>query len=223
MGKLADKHLVLQLLRRHLFRLLQGDGMVLVPLENFDGIACLQHIAAELGRTLHQDFDETESFGLDTLLDGTDDLPEICGAPPGHIRGAGRHGDLNRVHGILDIAVRGGRRHGPHRGCGRHLAAGHAIDGIIEHDGRHIEIAAAGMEKMVAADGHAVAVSGEADKVEIRPGELHARGHGEDTAVVGVDVVPLPEGIGDTARTAHALNPDRILRGQCQFVAGDQG
>jgi hypothetical protein len=48
------------------------------------------------------------------------------------------------------------------------------------------------MEKVIAAYGCTIAVSGKTDEIEIGPRHLHPRCNGKYPAVMGVDIVTLP-------------------------------
>ena len=76
-----------------------------------------------------------------------------------------------RPQRILDRAHRA--RFGPRAGArGRRiLALGQAVDFVIEEDDLQVDVAADGVDQVVAADRKAVAVAGDDPDVQIGPGE----------------------------------------------------
>ena len=84
-------------------------------------------------------------------------------------------GDAARVEWTVDCTVWCGRRHFARWGRRRGLSARHTIDVVVEENDRQIDVATAAVEKMIAADGGAVAVSCNDNDVEFRACELDAR------------------------------------------------
>ena len=95
------------------------------------------------------------------------------------------------------------RRGQPRLGGGRrHLAAGHAVDFIVEHQAGQLQVAPAGVDQMIAADRQAVAVAGDDNDIEIgtrqrQPGRVGERPAVGDMEGVGVDIGGQPPGTAD--------------------------
>ena len=69
----------------------------------------------------------------------------VEGAAPVHAIGPGRRGQGDDVEGLLHLSEGRGLGHGPLRGGGRALAAGHAVDVVVEHQGGDADVAARGV------------------------------------------------------------------------------
>ncbi|MPM98356.1 hypothetical protein SDC9_145542 [bioreactor metagenome] len=104
------------------------------------------------------DFDEGHALLLYALDDELLQADGIIGGRPRHKGCAGGFCELADVKGLLDVAVPAGCRGGTLRGRAGVLAARHAVVVVVDHDGRHVDVAAAGMDEVVAADGGTVAV-----------------------------------------------------------------
>ena len=126
-----------------------------------------------------------------------------------HVDRAGEEGALGAddqlagVERLLDGAV--GRRLGDLaqlRG-GRVLSLGQAVDLVVEEDDVQIDVAADGVDEVVAADGQRVAVACRDPHVEPRIGHLDARGHGIGAAVDRVEAEGLHV-VDEARRTADA-------------------
>ena len=74
---------------------------------------------------------------------------------------------------------------------GRGLAAGHRIDQVIHADDFQIDVAAGGMDQMIAADSREVAVAGINHDVQLRVGELQSGGEWDGAPMRGVERVEL--------------------------------
>ena len=102
----------------------------------------------------------------------------------------------------LLIAERRGGGQPRLRGGRRHLAAGHAVDLVVEHQAGELEIAPAGVDQMIAADRQTIAVAGDDDDMQIGTRQRQAGRIGERPAVrdmegVGVDIGRQPPGAAD--------------------------
>ena len=80
---------------------------------------------------------------------------------------------------------------------GRGLAAGHGVDQIVDADDFEIDVAAGGVDQMIASDGREIAVTGVDDYVQLWIRQLEAGGEGNGAAVRGVERIQL-----DVARHA---------------------
>ena len=99
------------------------------------------------------------------------------GRAAGDERGSRGARQLADVEGRLGVAVRA-RLGDVALVRGRAgLPAGHAVDGVVEHQRREVDVAAGGMDEMVAADGGAVAVAHDDHHVQRWVGHLGAGGH----------------------------------------------
>ena len=94
--------------------------------------------------------------------------------PLGHEAGAEREHVEQRVHRTLHRAVR--RRHGgePPARRRRELALGEAVDLVVHDDVGHVDVAAACMNEVIAADGCAVAVTAAENDIHLRLCHLDA-------------------------------------------------
>ncbi len=146
----------------------------------------------------------------DTVLDELGGLGHVVGGAPGGVGGAGAHGQRGQVEGTVDAAVGGRGGEGAGGRGGRELAAGHAVDVVVEHDHGEVDVPAGGVDQVVAADGGAVAVAGDDDDGELGLGHLDARGEGDGPAMGGVQGVVVhiaggPGGAADTGDDDHLV------------------
>ena len=125
------------------------------------------------------------------LLDDGRGLPGVEHVTPGGKGGAGAGRQERNVKGAVQVAVGGGGGLVAGGGGGGILAAGHAVDVVVEADDREAQVPAGGVDQVVAADGGAVAVTGEDDDVQLGIGHLDARGKGDGPAMGGVDGVEV--------------------------------
>ena len=131
--------------------------------------------------------------------------------------GARRLGQRAGVEHGLVVTVRRRRRVTLVARGRRYLAAGHAVDFVVQHHASDVEIAPAGVDQMIAADRKTVAVAGNHDHFEVRPRELQAGGEGQRTAVgdverIGIDIVAEP------ARAANARDENQPVLVDFEFV-----
>ena len=124
--------------------------------------------------------------------------------------GLGAEGHGERVERRVDRAHR--RRLGDlaELGGGRVLALGQAVDPVVEQQDRQVDVAAQGVDQVVAADRQAVAVAGDDPHVEVGAGDGDAGGDRRGATVdrvhpVGVHVVR------EAARAADAGDEHRVL------------
>ena len=135
------------------------------------------------------------------LLEQGHDFLHVEGSGPCHKGGTSAAGKLHDVEFGVDVAVgRGGCAHALPRNRGE-LAACHAVDAVVHDDGDKIDVAPAGVDEVVAANGSAVAVTKGHKHGHFRAGELEACGKGECTAVQGVHAVEVHVA-RDAGRTA---------------------
>ena len=94
----------------------------------------------------------------------------------------------------------------------RGLALGHAVDAVVHHHICHVDVSAAGVQEMVAADRVAVAVAAGDHDGEIGPGHFQSGGESERTAVHAVKAVAI--GVGGNPRRAADAGYDGDLFGR---------
>ena len=133
--------------------------------------------------------------GLDQLLELGNVVRHFAADESGAGRGCQRAG----VEMRLLIAERSRRGQPRLRRGRRHLAAGHAVDLVVEHQAGQLEIAPAGVDQMIAADGETVAVAGDDDDMQIGTRQREAGRIGQRPAVrhmesIGVDIGRQPPG-----------------------------
>ncbi len=129
---------------------------------------------------------------------------------PRHEPGTGAEGEQARRDRMLDRPLRRGGRTRPLAGRGRVLALGQTIDLIIEEQDLHVHVAPQDVQRVIAADGQAVAVAGDHPHVELGIGELHARGDCRRAAVNGVEAVRR-QIIRKARRTADPRDEHRLV------------
>ena len=182
----------------------ERGGAVAKPFEHAHGPASLV-FAAEIGGALGEDFHHGNAFVADGLLQDAGQLDHMKGGGTGY---KGRASAKSQGYGVelpVYATVGCGGGHDALAGKRRKLAAGHAVDAVVEHKNGEIDVAAAGVDEVVAADGQGVAVAHGHDDVEGGPGELDACGAGQSPSVHGVHAVEIhvPGDAGGTAYAGH--------------------
>ena len=130
-----------------------------------------------------------------------------------HVDGAGEEGSLGaydqlaRVEGLLDRAVGRGLGDLAQLRGGGVLPLGQAVDLVVEENDVQVDVAADGVDEVVAADGQRVAVTGRHPDREARVGHLDARCHGVGAAVDRVEAEGLH--VVDEARRAADARYER--------------
>ena len=123
--------------------------------------------------------------------------------PASHKRCPPGSGQIRQVKGILIISVLRGYGPGFVRGCGAHLAAGHAVVEVVYANDGDVQISPGGMNKMIAPDSGNVAVTGNDHHLQIRIGNLEACCKRQRPTVSGMKGIQA-EIPGHTARTSDA-------------------
>src|SRR5699024_9626304 len=120
---------------------------------------------------------------------------------------------VERAHGagLGDLARFGG---------GRVLALGQAVDAVVEQQDVHVDVAAQGVDEVVAADGHGVAVAGDHPHRQVLAGGGQAGGDGGGASVDGVHPVGL-EVVREAARAADGGDEGDVLALESEL--GQQG
>ena len=131
-------------------------------------------------------------LGVDRQQRGVDRGPSHKGRRPQRRQHLG-HPD--GVAGQIDIATEGaGGGDLTGHGRRRHLAAGHAVDGVVDEDHRHLLAAVGAVDDLGHPDGGEIAVSLVGEDHQIGPRPLDPRGHRRRPAVrrlveIGLEVV----------------------------------
>ena len=98
---------------------------------------------------------------------------------------------MRKIEGLLEVA----KGHG--RGFGRDwcrrcvLPAGHAVDEVVDEHDQHVDVAAGGMDEVVAADSHQVSIARDHRHQQLWATQLETGGKGDGTPVSGVEGVQL--------------------------------
>ena len=120
-----------------------------------------------------------------------DNFLDVEGGGAGHKGSASAHGQIYGIEFVVNAAVgRGGSQNTLAR-KGRILTAGHAVDAVVHDNGNHIDIAAAGVDKVVAANGHGVAIAHGNHHIQLWLGHLYARGAGQGAPMHGVHAMKI--------------------------------
>ena len=145
-----------------------------------------------------------EPWCMPRPLEGLLEVLRVGVDAAGDERGLGRQGDGQRLDRRVDRAGRGRLRPlAELRRRGR-LALGQAVDPVVEHHERDVDVPPHRVEDVVAADRERVAVAGDHPDHQLRAGGLEAGGERRRAAVdrveaVGVHVVRQAAGAADAA------------------------
>ena len=129
--------------------------------------------------------------------------------------------NLTHVHGIAVLlgiaAVGGGGGLHAHQGGGGHLAAGHAVDAVVDEDDGDVLPAVGGGNRLGQADGGEVAVALVGEDQAVRIGALHAGGYGAGAAVgrggvVVGDIVHVQAAAADAQDAGGAVHQIHLLQ-----------
>jgi len=124
--------------------------------------------------------------------------------------------DHQRMEDLQAGAARGKFRIPVGFGGGRRLALGHAVHMVVHDDVGQVDVAPASMQKVVAADGVAVAVAARHHDREVGPRQLQPARRGERAPVHAVKSVA--GGVGRDARGAADAGDDGdVLRPQIEL------
>ena len=113
-----------------------------------------------------------------------------------------------------------GRRlgHEADHGGRRRLALGQPVDRVVHDDVADVEVAPRGVDEVPAADGERVAVTAQRQHLQVRVGDLDARGDRHGPAVDGVEAVGADEE-RQPARAADAADQHDVLRARSPWRA----
>src|SRR5208283_504015 len=101
---------------------------------------------------------------------------------------------------------------------GGDLAARHSVDPVVHTEDGHGDVAAGGVDQVVAADGGQVAVAAHHHDVLPGHGRLDAGGKGDRTPVGGVQDVGVEAGAGDPGGTADPRDEDEVVHRETELV-----
>ena len=133
--------------------------------------------------------------------------------------GAGTETNFGGEKGVVDGTHRGGFGDGSDFGSGRVLPFGQAVDFIVEENDIDIDIAADGVDEMVASDGKSVAVSGDDPYGEVGVMALEAGGEGRGAAMNGMETVGVHV-VGETGGASNSGDKDDLFLGFANFGHG---
>ncbi len=156
------------------------------------------------------DLNEREALVLDGALEHLVHYLPLRGEGAPDERRAVHQRVANRVDRHVMRAVRRGlRAHRLRRGRGD-LPLRQAVDLVVHHDGRDVEVAACGVRQVARADGEVVAVAAECDHREVRSRHLDAGGGGQRATMDAVVAVGIDEA-GEAAGAADAGDDTEIV------------
>jgi hypothetical protein len=96
------------------------------------------------------------------------------------------------------------------------LAFGEAVDPVVEEEDLEVDVAAQGVDEVVAADGQCVAVAGDDPDGQVAAGGGESGGDGGGAAVDGVHPVGVHV-VREAGAAADAGDEDDVLLGQAEF------
>ncbi len=160
---------------------------------------------------------------LDRGLDALNQGPWLRGRVAGHMGRPGTGHQRTDIELRLRVPIRRRLAFRIRGGGGRHLPAGHAIDGIVQHENGHVDIATGGMNKVIAADTDAVSVAGKYDHIESGVGDLESGGGCNGASMQGVHDIGIneyrrPAGTADTRYQAESVENIKTVHGPQESV-----
>ena len=140
---------------------------------------------------------------------------------------------IENIKGRLNRQIRRGRRPAAFRRERRILTARHTVNAVIEYDQREINIAACRVDKMVAADGGAIAVAARHENGKLGARHFKTGSDGKRPAMqricrVEIDVTRRPAGTADPGNEGHLIlrerKPlDRFAHSRCDNAVAAAG
>src|SRR5438046_2543334 len=157
-----------------------------------------------------EDVQEREARMLDALLDQLGQMLLLAAETARNERRSGCQGQRNGIDRRFDVAERHAFRFHADAAGWRGLARGQTVDLVIDDDVEQVHVAAHRMDKMVAADPEAVAVTACYQNGQLVIGKLQAGGHRQGAAVqrvhsVGIHVPREVRRASDTADGDHVV------------------
>src|SRR5207244_986345 len=190
----------------------QGDqvvGSLLLGRDLLEG-AVVEHVAVLVD--LHE--------GRPPVLVGpAEDLHHVLAVHvvgSGHEAGFRPQGQAHGVEGEVDRSERGRLGHLPLLAGGRVLTLGQPVDLVVEQQDGEVDVAAQGVDEVVAAYGERVAVARHHPDVQVGPGQGQPGGDGGGPPVDGVHPVDVHV-VGEAGRAADAGDEDHVLPAHAQL------
>ena len=146
-------------------------------------------------------------------------LHRMIHAAAGNIGRACAAGQIHQIERAVDIAVNGGGGELTGRSHGRELAAGHAVDAVVDYHKRYINIPAAGMDKVVAAYCGGVAVAGDYYNMKIGVSHLYAGSKRKRAAVRSVQGIEIHVS-GCAGGAAYTRDYNGLVAVKAQLIYG---
>ena len=137
--------------------------------------------APEGSGALDERLDEREARGFETDLDCLLQLLHVVRGPAGDIVGSRSRCQFAEIERSLGAPEGGCGREAAFRGCRAALTTGHTVDLVVHADDREVNVAPAGMDEVVAADGSHVTVAGKDDHIQVWVCHLDTGGKGNRT------------------------------------------
>ncbi|PSK43210.1 hypothetical protein B0E38_07886 [Streptomyces sp. 111WW2] len=135
---------------------------------------------------------------------------------PGDEGGLRAEGQGDGVEGCVEGAHRCRLGDLPDLGGGGVLALGQAVDPVVEQQDLEVDVAAQGVDEVVAADGERVAVPGDDPDRQVAAGGGEAGGDGGGAAVDGVHPVGVHV-VREAGGAADAGDEDDVLAGEAEL------
>src|SRR5437870_13736955 len=109
-----------------------------------------------------EDVEERVAFVLNPLFDRGDEMLDIVRVAAADPRRARREGEPDRVDGLVDVRMGEGLRLDAELEGRRGLALRQPVDAVVVDNVQHVQVPAAGVHEVSAADSEPVAVAAEA-------------------------------------------------------------
>src|SRR3989449_148445 len=172
-----------------------------------------------IGDTRAEDIQERETLVLYALFDQLCEVLLLATEAARDEGGPGGQGERNGVHWRFDVTEGHAFRFHADPAGGRGLASREAVDLIVHDDVEQIDVAAHGVDKVVAADTETVAVTASHQYCQIVIGKLHPSRHRQRPAVQSVHAIGINE-TGKVGRTADATDGDHVMVRDLQLHEG---
>ena len=179
--------------------------------------------SSELGGTGTDDFDEGKTFIGERILDGFYQGVNVKDGETGDITGAGAFDQFTEVEGGFGVAEGAGGSAAIQGGGGGQLPAGHTVNRIIGGDNGDIDIAAGGVDEVVAADGGEVAVAGNHHYGKLGILDFRAGGERDGSAVHSVQGIGGEMRTGNPGGAANAGDEEHLTEIQAEVIDRPEG
>ena len=138
-----------------------------------------------------EDVEERVAFVLNPLFDRRYEMFDVVRVAAADPCRAGGEGEPDWVDGLVDVRMGEGLRLDAELEGRRGLALRQPVDAVVVDDVQHVQVPAAGVHEVSAADSEPVAVAAETEDLELRIRELNPGRVRERPAVQRVDPVRL--------------------------------